>query len=127
MLGVRVLIVDDVAAVREALRLLLGDEPGVDVVGEAADGEDALRQAALLQPDLVLMDLDLPRPGGLAAIRLLRRGPRPPKVIALSVYGADERVRLQALAAGASAYVEKGASLTDVVAALRAALPTSTP
>jgi DNA-binding NarL/FixJ family response regulator len=125
MLAVRVLIVDDVVAVREALRLLLGDQPGVDVVGEAADGEEALRQAARLQPDLVLVDLGLPHPGGLAAIRLLRRGPRPPKIVALSIYGADDRLRLQALEAGASAYLEKGAPLSDVVAALRAALPAS--
>jgi DNA-binding NarL/FixJ family response regulator len=123
MRAVRVLIVDDVPAVREALRLLLGDEPGVDVVGEAADGEEALRQAVRLQPDLVFIDLDLPPPGGLAAIRHLRRSPRPPRVIALSLYGAEERLRSQALEAGASAYVEKGASLSDVVAALRAALP----
>jgi DNA-binding NarL/FixJ family response regulator len=125
MRAARVLIVDDVPAVREALRLLLGDQPGVDVVGEAADSEEALRQAARLQPDLVLMDLGLPRQDGLAAIRLLRRAPRPPNVVALGVYGADERLRLQALEAGASAYLEKGASLSDVLAALRAALPAS--
>lgn len=119
----RVLIVDDVAAVREALRLLLSDQPGVDVVGEAADGEEALRQAAALRPDLVLMDLEMPHLDGLAAIRLLRRAADPPNIVAMSVYGADERLRLLALEAGATAFVEKGAALAEVVGALRSALP----
>jgi DNA-binding NarL/FixJ family response regulator len=119
----RVLIVDDVAAVREALRLLLGEEPGFEVVGEAADGEEALRQVEALHPDLVLMDLEMPRHGGLLAIRELCLLPHPPRIVAMSVYGADETARTRALAAGASVFVEKGATLAEVVAALRGALP----
>lgn len=119
----RVLIVDDVGAVREALRLLLSEEPGVEVVGEAADGEEALRQVAALRPDLVLMDLEMPRHGGLLAIRELRLLPRPPRIVAMGVYGADETSRARALAAGANVFVEKGATLAEVVAVLRAALP----
>lgn len=119
----RVLIVDDMAAVREALRMLLSEEPGVTVVGEATDGEDALRQVAALRPDLVLMDLEMPRYGGLLAIRELCLHPRPPRIVAMSVYGTDEAARARALAAGATLVVEKGATLTEVVAALRGALP----
>jgi DNA-binding NarL/FixJ family response regulator len=117
----RVLIVDDVAAVREALRLLLSDEPGVEVVGEAVDGEEAVRLVESLQPDLVLMDLEMPHMGGLPAMRAIRRRPDPPKLVAMSVYGAADATRLSALDAGASSYVEKGATLAEVVEALRAA------
>lgn len=119
----RVLIVDDVAAVREALRLLLSEEHGVEVVGEAADGEEALRQVAALRPDVVLMDLAMPRHGGVLAIRELRLLPNPPRIVAMSAYGADEGVPARALAAGASAFVEKGATLAAVVAALRTTRP----
>jgi two-component system invasion response regulator UvrY len=118
----RVLIVDDIAAVREGLRLLLGEEPGVEVVGEAAGADEALLQVEALRPDLVLIDLELPRFGGVPAIREMSLGPRPPRIIAMSVY-ADEAVRARALAAGASRYVEKGADLSAVVAALRGTLP----
>ena len=118
----RVLIVDDVPAVREALRLLLDDEPGVRVVGEAGDGEEALRLAETLHPDVVVIDLDLPHLSGLAATRALASRPNPPRVVAMNVYGADAAVRRLALEAGAVTYVEKGASLEEVVTALRAAL-----
>src|SRR5215470_11589765 len=117
----RVLIVDDVAAVREALRLLLSDEPGVDVVGEAVDGEDAVRQVDALRPDLVLMDLEMPRMSGLSAMRAIRLRPHPPRLVAMSVYGAGDSIRRSALDAGAASYVEKGATLAEVVGALRAA------
>lgn len=118
----RVLIVDDVAAVREALRLLLNDEPGVRVVGEAGTGEEAMRLAVNLQPEVVVIDLGLPRLGGLALIRALAGRANPPRVVAMHVYGAGAVARRLALEAGAAAYVEKGASLEEVVAALRAVL-----
>jgi DNA-binding NarL/FixJ family response regulator len=117
----RVLIVDDVAAVREALRLLLSDEPSVEVIGEAGDGEEALRMVERLQPDLVLMDMEMPRMGGLAAMRQIRSRPHPPRLVAMSIYGASDALRAGALEAGAEAYVEKGATLAEVVGALRAA------
>ena len=117
----RVLIVDDVAAVREALRLLLSDEPGVEVIGEAVDGEEAVRQVEALRPDLVLMDLEMPRLGGLAAMRAIRQRPDPPRLVAMRVYGASDSIRQSALEAGAASYVEKGATLSEVVMALQAA------
>ena len=117
----RVLIVDDVPAVREALRLLLTDEPGVTVVGEAGDGDQALRLADALRPDVVVIDLDLPHLAGLSATRVLASRPNPPRVVAMNVYGADAGVRRLALEAGATVYVEKGASLDEVVAALKRA------
>jgi len=123
----RVFIVDDVAAVREALRLMLSDEPGVEVVGEAGDGEEAVRMVEALRPDLVLMDIEMPRMGGLAAMRLIRRQPRPPRLVAMSIYGASDSLRTSALEAGAQSYVEKGATLTEVVGALRAAFMSPPP
>jgi len=117
----RVLIVDDVAAVREALCLLLGDEPGVEVIGEAVDGEEAVRMVETLRPDLVLMDIEMPHMGGLSAMRAIQRLPHPPKLVAMSIYGASDSVRASALDAGAVTYVEKGATLAEVVGALRVA------
>ena len=118
----RVLIVDDVAAVREALRLLLSDEPGLEIAGEAADGEEALRLAVALRPDLVLIDLDMPHMGGLPAIRAMRDLQPPPHIVVMCVYGADDSLRTSALAAGVDNCVEKGANLADVVAVLRDAV-----
>jgi DNA-binding NarL/FixJ family response regulator len=117
----RVLIVDDVAAVREALRLLLSDEPSVEVIGEAGDGEEAVRLVQSLRPDLVLMDIEMPRMGGLSAMRLICAQPHPPRLVAMSIYGASDSLRASALEAGAEAYVEKGATLTEVVGALQSA------
>ncbi len=121
----RVLIVDDVAAVREALRLLLSDEPGVEVVGEAVDGEEAVRQVEALRPDLVLMDLEMPHMGGLSAMHAIGRRTDPPRLVAMGVYGDSEAVRLNALDAGAATFVEKGTTLAEVVEALRSAFKSS--
>jgi DNA-binding NarL/FixJ family response regulator len=103
----RVLLVDDSAAFRRALRVWLERIPGVHLVGEARDGGEAVMQAALLQPDVVLMDLMMPVLDGLGATRLLKRRAPPPFVVVLSVRSEDP-IRRAAEAAGADAFVWKG-------------------
>jgi DNA-binding NarL/FixJ family response regulator len=116
----RILIVDDMAAVREGLRTLLGDEPGVEVVGEASDGEQAVRLVNDLRPDVVLMDIEMPGVGGLQATRTIKNRPQPPLVIVMSLYGGEAE-SARAREAGADRFVTKSALLAEVVGALRAA------
>src|SRR6184192_1016547 len=115
---VRVLIVDDHAVVRSGLRLLLNAEPDVDVVGEAADGLDALTLDRELEPDVVLMDLLMPGLNGIEATRSLLRERPEAKVLVLSMQDDPRYVR-EAFAAGATGYVLKEAADTEVVAAVR--------
>jgi len=117
---IRVLVVDDHAVVREGLRSFLDLQDGIEVVGEAADGEDAVSAASRLDPDVVLMDLVMPRLGGVAAMRLLRdRAPRA-RVIVLTSFLDDEKL-LPALRAGAAGYLLKNAQPEELVRAVRAA------
>lgn len=114
---IRVLLCDDVEAFRALMRSSLEDDPAIEVVGEAADGVEGVEAAAELQPDVVLMDMSMPRMGGLQAIpRLRRRSPRS-TVIGLSSHGAA-RMRGPAIEVGAHAYLEKGAELDDIRAAI---------
>ena len=116
---VRVVLADDHPMFREGLRFTLGREPGVVVVGEAADGSDALRLVAELDPDVVVMDLAMPGVGGLAASReLAERGART-RVLVLTMSEDDETV-FAALRAGAAGYLVKGADPAQVVSAVRA-------
>jgi DNA-binding NarL/FixJ family response regulator len=116
---IRVLVADDQRVVREGLAMLLGLLPGVEVVGAAADGERALELAAELEPDVVLMDLRMPRLDGIEATRVLReRGPGV-KVIALTTY-ADDRSVVAALRAGARGYLTKDAGAEEIRRALEA-------
>ncbi len=103
---IRVLIVDDDPLVRSALTLMLGGQPDVEVVGEAADGRHGAEQAAALGPDVVLMDIRMPGLNGLDATRELHTRPDPPRVIVLTTFDADEHV-LGALAAGADGFLLK--------------------
>ena len=119
---VRVVIVDDHPAVRLGLRLALPRAGDIAVVGEAADGEEALRVARDAHPDVVVMDLRMPgRLSGVAAIRALRRpaGAVPQVVVHTAEY--DARLVPEALAAGAWGYVPKQGELADLIAAIRAA------
>jgi NarL family two-component system response regulator LiaR len=117
---IRVLLVDDHAVVREGLRAFLELQDGMVVVGEAADGAQALEQAEATSPDVVLMDLVMPRMDGVAAMRSLRdRAPRI-RVIVLTSYLDDERL-LPAVRAGAAGYLLKNARPKDVARAVRAA------
>ncbi|HEY3906366.1 MAG TPA: response regulator transcription factor [Streptosporangiaceae bacterium] len=117
----RVLIADDQRVVREGLALVLGLLPDVDVVGAACDGAEAVALAAELLPDIVLMDLRMPRCDGVEATRLLRERVPQTKVIALTTY-ADDRSVLTALRAGARGYLTKDAGGAEIRAALRQVL-----
>src|SRR5690349_179889 len=91
--AIRVMIVDDHAIVREGLRTLLSEEPGLEVAGEATDGAEAVAAATALQPDVVLMDLVMPEVDGIEATRRLRDAGLPCRVIVLTSFADDRRVR----------------------------------
>ena len=117
---VRVLVVDDQRVVREGLQMLLGLLDGVEVVGSAADGEEALARAAETDPDVVLMDLNMPRLDGIEATkRLAVEQPHLP-VVVLTTYSDDQRV-LAALRAGARGYLTKDAGAEEIHAAVTSA------
>jgi DNA-binding NarL/FixJ family response regulator len=116
---IRVLLADDQRVVREGLGTLLGLLDGIELVGTAADGEEAVTLAARHDPDIVLMDLRMPRVDGIEAIRRLReRGDRP-RAIALTTYADDASV-LGALRAGARGYLTKDAGAEEIRAAVEA-------
>jgi two-component system invasion response regulator UvrY len=117
----RILIVDDAPAVRESLGWLLLDEPGLTVVGEAADGMEAIRQAVELNPDLVILDIELPGIDGFNVTRQLKALPRSPLVVLLSVH-SDELSRQRGVEAGCDAFVEKGLGWPGLLAALKVVL-----
>ena len=116
--SIRVLLVDDDPLVRSALRLMLGGQADLDVVGEAADGQEGLELADRLAPDVVLMDIRMPRFNGLEATRALHARPDPPRVIVLTTFDADTYV-VQALGAGADGFLLKDTAPADIVAAVR--------
>jgi DNA-binding NarL/FixJ family response regulator len=120
MTGVRVLLVDDQSLFREALATLLAVHEGVEVVGEAGDGDEALRKAAELAPDVVLMDLRMPVLDGIGATRRLRVEQPAVRVIALTTFDDDEDV-FAALRAGAVGYLLKDVSSARLVEAVHAA------
>jgi two-component system, NarL family, response regulator LiaR len=117
---VRILIVDDHAIVREGLRTLLTEEPGLEVVGEASDGSEAVAAATAANPDVVLMDLVMPSVDGIEATRRLRQAELPCRVIVLTSFADDRRVR-DALQAGAIGYLLKDVLRPELVQAIRAA------
>ena len=117
---IRVLIVDDHAVVREGLRTFLDLQDGIDVAGEAADGEQALVEAERLRPDVVLMDLVMPRMDGVAAMRALRERVPSARVVVLTSFLDDDKL-LPALRAGAAGYLLKNAPPQELARAVRAA------
>ena len=115
---VRVLIVDDDALVRAGLTMILSGADDLLVVGEAADGSEVPAAVAAHRPDVVLMDIRMPRVDGLAATEALRRRPGPPEVVVLTTFDADESV-LRALQAGASGFLLKDTPPTQILDAVR--------
>jgi DNA-binding NarL/FixJ family response regulator len=114
----RVLVVDDAAHLRDLLTLLLDIEDDFEVVGTAADGAQAIVQAALLDPDVVLLDLAMPVMDGLAALPDLRQRLPGARIVIFSGFEHQALAR-RALEAGADDYIEKGTSVTHLVERLR--------
>ena len=117
MSSIRVLIADDQALVRAGFRMILDAEDDLEVVGEASDGLDAVTQARQLKPDVVLMDIRMPRLDGLEALARLMGRPAPPKVIVLTTFDADDYV-LRALRGGASGFLLKHTPPAEIIEAV---------
>ncbi|MFG3282192.1 response regulator [Streptomyces sp. NPDC048111] len=115
---IRLLVVDDDPLVRAGLALMLGGAEDIEIVGEAADGSAVAQLALELGPDVVLMDIRMPRVDGLTATETLRARPDAPEVIVLTTFHADEQV-LRALRAGAAGFLLKDTPPADIVAAVR--------
>ena len=115
---IRVLLADDQALVRAGFRMILKAEPGIEVAGEAADGAQAVAQAAELQPDVVLMDVRMPELDGIEATRQVTAAPQSPRVLVLTTFDLDEDV-YEALRAGASGFLLKDAPEEQLLAGIR--------
>jgi DNA-binding NarL/FixJ family response regulator len=117
---VTVVVADDQSAVREGLVLLLGTLPGITVTGEAADGEAAVELVAAANPQVVLMDLNMPRCNGVEATRRIRAGHPATQVVVLTTYSDDDSI-IGALQAGALGYLTKDATRAEIGRAVLAA------
>ena len=126
---IRVLIVDDDALVRAGLAMMLDGAHGIEVVGEAADGDEVPAATDAHWPDVVLMDIRMPRVDGITATRRLRARPRPPQVIVLTTFDTDDNV-LRALRVGASGFLLKStppARIVDAIERVAAGEPMLSP
>ncbi|WP_250214406.1 BTAD domain-containing putative transcriptional regulator [Acrocarpospora catenulata] len=117
----RVVVVDDQALVRTGLKVVLDSEPGLELVAEAENGEQAITAVSAARPDVVLMDIQMPRLDGLAAARRILAGQDPPKVIMMTTFGTDDNL-YAALRAGVSGFVLKTSPPEQLIAAIRAAV-----
>jgi NarL family two-component system response regulator LiaR len=115
---IRVLIADDHAILRKGIRALLSTEPDIEVVGEAGDGAEALAQAGALQPDVILMDLVMPKMDGIEATRQVTASQQGVQVLVLTSFAADGKV-FPAIKAGALGYILKDTGPDDLVQAIR--------
>jgi DNA-binding NarL/FixJ family response regulator len=116
---IRIVLVEDQRIVREGLVALLEDEPEIAIVGEAADGSEAAELYQRVRPDVVLMDLQMPRVDGAEATRRIRAIDPTAKILVLTTYGTDEFI-FKALRAGARGYLLKDASADELIGAIRA-------
>ena len=117
---IRVLIADDQELVRTGFRVILEAEGDIEVVAEASDGHEAIRQASLVQPDVVLMDIRMPELDGLAATEQILQQPDPPTIVVLTTFDQNEYI-YRALRAGAAGFLLKDAPSSRLIAAVRAA------
>jgi NarL family two-component system response regulator LiaR len=115
---IRILITDDHAVVREGLRTLIGTEPGMDVVGEAEDGFEAVQKASTLRPDVILLDMMMPRMDGLQAINKIKRECPEARILVLTSFSDDEKV-FPAIKAGALGYLLKNVTPERLLNAIR--------
>ena len=122
----RLLVTDDHDLVREGIRAMLDEEPGLEVVGEAADGQEALEACRWLQPNLVLMDVRMPRMDGLAATRAIKREFPATSILMVTMH-QDSDYLFEALKAGAAGYVLKESSQEEVLDAVRQVLEGESP
>ena len=117
--AIQILIADDHGVLRAGLRALLNAEPDLEVIGEAADGDETLRAAWELQPHVVILDLSMPGPGGIEVIRQLKHVLPETRVLVLTVHEDDSLLR-EAIRAGAAGYVTKRAVESELINAIRA-------
>jgi two-component system response regulator NreC len=117
----RIIIAEDHTILREGLCALISSQEDLEVVGEAGDGREAIRQVEGLEPDLILMDLSMPRMSGVEAIREIRKRTPKTKILALTVHKTEEFI-LEVLQAGADGYIPKDASSNELMMAIRSVL-----
>jgi NarL family two-component system response regulator LiaR len=115
---IRVFLADDHAVVRKGVEALLGTEEGMEVVGTAADGEEAVVRVAHLQPDVILLDLQMPRKSGIEAISEIKEDNPDARILVLTSFSEDDKV-FAAIKAGASGYILKDASPYELLTAIR--------
>jgi two-component system response regulator NreC len=119
MKKIRVLIADDHAVLRAGLNRLLNAEPDVEVIGEAGDGEEAISKTVELAPDVLLLDITMPRLGGIDVIRMIKAKNLPVAILVLTMHEDEEYLR-ETLKAGALGYIPKKAAESELISAIRA-------